>query len=426
MTTTLRKEQTRATNTVDATAARLRSRLESVFAEFPYRIQVKDWNGNQFSVGLGKDHWAQRPLDIHVKTLAAGKDAASLKALEFLERFRNGEVDLTGNLYLISELRNHAGLMLSSWQLLGQALRARLLQFQDISRAKENVKSHYDIPQEALNVYLDKVYRSYSCAMFEDPTNFDVDAMTTPGKGSSDTYDSLEKAQWRKFKDAVDFVDARPGETLLDVGCGYGGQLAVALQNADFGKVAGWTHSANQAHEGKALLSAFVPERWELNQGDYREDDRVFDHITSTGMISHVGPRGLIPYVRNIRRRIRTGGRYVHHALMVRYFRGPTDSEVGIAFNKRHVWPGFHWFTFGQHVKALEENGFEVVRARSLAPHYAKTVAAWYERMTANAEVVKRHLGERAFRAWQIYLAGGSQGLLNGRGHVYRIYCRAV
>jgi cyclopropane-fatty-acyl-phospholipid synthase len=111
---------------------------------------------------------------------------------------------------------------------------------------------------------------------------------------------------------------------------------------------------------------------------------------------------------------------------MVRYLRRPTDSEVGIAFNKRYVWPGFHWFTLGRHVTVLEENGFEVVKAVNLAPHYAKTVAAWYERMTANADLVKQHLGEKAFRAWQIYLAGGSQGLLNGRGHVYRIYCRAV
>ena len=104
----------------------------------------------------------------------------------------------------------------------------------------------------------------------------------------------------------------------------------------------------------------------------------------------------------------------------------PHDFHIGVAFNKRYVWPGFHWFTFGQHIKALEENGFEVLKSVSLAPHYAKTVAAWYERMMANTEVIKRYLGESGFRAWQIYLSGGSQGLLNGRGHVYRIYCRAV
>ncbi len=426
MTTVARKEQPQNAGLQDSTAAQLRTHLESVFAEFPYRIHVTDWNGSQFAMGVGQQHWTRKPLEIHFKTVAAGKDALDLNGLRFLEHFRNGDIDLTGNLYLLSDLRNYAGLALSRWQLVRQVLRARLFQFQDISRARENVKTHYDIPQEALNVYLDNVYRAYSCAMFEKPDNFDIEEMTTPGNGQSDTYDSLEKAQWRKFKDAVDFLDARSGETLLDVGCGYGGQLIVALESSALSKVIGWTLSANQVQEGKVVLSKFARERWELNEGDYRQDDRVFDHITSTGMISHVGPRGLVPYVRNIRRRIRTGGRYVHHAIMVRYFRAPTDSEVGIAFNKRYVWPGFHWFTFGQHIKALEENGFEVLKSVSLAPHYAKTVAAWYERMMANTEVIKRYLGESGFRAWQIYLSGGSQGLLNGRGHVYRIYCRAV
>ena len=60
------------------------------------------------------------------------------------------------------------------------------------------------------------VSMSYSCAMFEDPHNFDVEAMTLPGNGKSDAYDSLEKAQWRKYRDAIDFLEARSGETLLN------------------------------------------------------------------------------------------------------------------------------------------------------------------------------------------------------------------
>jgi cyclopropane fatty-acyl-phospholipid synthase-like methyltransferase len=174
------------------------------------------------------------------------------------------------------------------------------------------------------------------------------------------------------------------------------------------------------------MLAPFPADQWELNEGDYRQDNRAFDHITSTGMVSHVGPRGLEPYVRNIRRRIRTGGRYVHHAIMTRHSRIPLDAEIGVAFNKRYVWPGFHWFTLGEHIRALEKNGFEVVRAINLAPNYAKTVAAWYERMMLNTSEIKQHLGEAGFRSWQIYLTGGSQGLLSGKGKVYRVYCRAV
>jgi len=407
-------------------AVRLRQNLEEAFAEFPFHVHVQDWSGNEFQLGKGEPHWTRQPLHVHIKTIAAAKDSADLNALGFLERFRDGEIDLTGNLYLLSELRDHAGLTLSFGQLLGQVARARLFQFQNTHRARENVKTHYDIPQQAVNVYLDRSYKAYSCAMFENPLEFDADAMTTPGDGRSDSFDSLEKAQWRKFDDAITFIEPCDGDTLLDVGCGYGGQLAVALESASFSRVVGWTLSSNQVVGGKELLSEFDPDRWEVNEGDYREDDRVYDHITSTGMISHVGPRGLAPYVQNIRRRVRTGGRYVHHAIMTRHLRSPLDAQVGIAFNKRYVWPGFHWFTVGQHVRALEQNGFAITKAVNLAPQYAKTVAAWYERMMLNSDEIKRHLGESGFRAWQIYLSGGSQGLLSGRGHVYRIYCEAV
>jgi cyclopropane-fatty-acyl-phospholipid synthase len=410
---------------LNSASVRLMEQLESTFGEFPFLVHIKDSRGQEFEFGKGAQHWREESLKVHLKSVKAEKAMVRLDGLQFLELFRTGQIDLFGNLYLLVELKKHLGLTLSLPQLLRQVISAKLFQFQNLSRARKNVKTHYDIPQEVINFYLDRVYMSYSCAMFEDPHHLDMQAMTLPGNGKSDTHDSLEKAQWRKYRDAVDFLEASPGETLLDVGCGYGGQLDVALENDTFRKVVGWTLSKNQAREGQKLLFQHARERWELNEGDYREDDRIFDHITSTGMISHVGPRGLVPYVRNIRSRIRRGGRYVHHAIMTRHLSSSLDAEVGVAFNKQYVWPGFHWFTIGQHVCALEQNGFTIHKAVNLAPHYAKTVAAWYERMMAKANEMKEHMGESGFRAWQVYLSGGSQSLLNGSAHVYRVYCQA-
>lgn len=410
---------------LSSSSVRLFEQLRPRLAAFPFQIQVLDSRGRQAEFGKDNHHWREQPLIIHVKSVKAEKALGKLDGLQCLELFRTGQIDLSGNLYLLVEMKNYLGLTLSLPQLISQVITARLFQFQNLSRARKNVKTHYDIPQEVINIYLDRVYMSYSCAMFENPGDFDVQAMILPGKGQSDTYDSLEKAQWRKYKDAVDYLEAKPGETMLDVGCGYGGQLDVALENDAFEKVVGWTLSSNQASEGKKLLSRHERERWELNEGDYREDDGVFDHITSTGMISHVGPRGLVPYVRNIRSRIRRGGRYVHHAIMTRHLGSSLDAQVGVAFNKRYVWPGFHWFTIGQHIQALEQNGFTIHKAVNLSPHYAKTVAAWYERMMARSDEIKEHMGESGFRAWQVYLSGGSQTLLSGAGHVYRVYCQA-
>ena len=411
-----------------STATRLKDFTESIFSEFPWELIIKDWEGNSYSIGLKKKHWRGEPLVFSIKTEAAAKDVLSLNVMRFLERYLDGEVDLEGNLYLLCLLRTHAKIKLSplsTFMLLASNLSKTYL-FQDISRAKENVKSHYDIPQETLNTYLDRVYMSYSCGMFEHPERLSVEELTSIGKGQEDKFDSLEKSQWRKFKDAVDFIAPEKGETLLDIGSGYGGQLAVALESHPFGKVVGWTHSRNQYLEGQKLLSGFDKSRWELNEGDYRQDDRIFDHITSTGMFCHVGPRGLVPYVQNVRKRIKKGGRYMHHGMMEPFSTVPFDSHVGVAFQKKYVWPGFHYFSLKDHVKALEENGFRVLRAVNLTKHYEKTTAAWNERMMANKEIMTKNLGEPTFRAWRVYLAGISGAFSENSILIYRVYTEAV
>jgi cyclopropane fatty-acyl-phospholipid synthase-like methyltransferase len=406
-------------------AVRLQAFLEEALDQFPNEIVITDWNGHSYTLGLKQPHWRGIPLEVRLKTKDAGRDLLALDAMAFLDRFVAGDVDMTGNIYALAAIRDTMKLALPWWKLLLRIIGGRTYRFQDSSRARVNVKSHYDIPQEALQLYLDRVYMAYSCGMFESP-ELTVDELTRIGRGQSDGFDSLEKAQWRKYKDAADFASPEKGEALLDVGCGYAGQLRVALENHPFGKVVGWTHSHNQVVEGRKGLASFDPARWELHEGDYRQECRVFDHITSTGMISHVGPRGLVPYVREIRRRIRKHGRYLHHALMTPHNDRPLDAEVGVAFNKKYVWPGFHWFTLGEHVRALEENGFEVTRVVNLSPSYAKTTAAWYERMMAGRQIIREHLDEATFRAWQVYLAATSQGFFQGSVHVYRVYTRAV
>ena len=405
-------------------ATRLREFARDRLSDFPWSIEVTDWNGDAYQVGRNETHWYRGALQVHLKTPAAGKTLISGNSMAFLEMFLAGSVMLSGNLYLLTQIKQHADFSLKPLQALYYVVRYGV--FQNESRARVNVKSHYDVSQEALNVYLDKRYMSYSCAIFENPERLEPDQFLRVGQGEGDSFDSLEKAQWRKFKDAVDYIAPREGETLLDVGCGYGGQLAVALEQHPFGKVVGWTHSANQVRDGLKMLAAFPAERWELSEGDYREDCRVFDHVTSTGMVSHVGPRGLVPYVKNIRKRIRKGGRYVHHGLMFSYSPLPHDSDVALVFNKRYVWPGFHWFTVGTHVKALEENGFQIKKMLNLSNHYAKTTASWYERMMDQRELMTEKMGEETFRAWQIFLAGVTEGFHTKTVHVFRIYAEAV
>jgi cyclopropane-fatty-acyl-phospholipid synthase len=404
---------------------KLKSFFEEKLKEFPYKIEVVDWEGNKYSIGKNtKKHWRGGVLKIIFKNDDGAKKFIGLDALGFIESFLKGDVDLEDNIYLIRYLSECTRFDITLLQKIPRLIINKA--FQNVSRARVNVRSHYDIDQRALDLYLDHEYLAYACAMFKDSLKFNKKELLKIGNGKIDDFDSLEMAQWRRFKDAVDFCNPKRGESLLDIGCGYGGQLKVSLENYPNSKIVGWTHSKNQVKKGREMLKKFDSLKWEINEGDYREEKRVFDHVMSTGMACHVGPNGLVPYIKNVRARIKKDGRYLHHVLMTPYSRLPFDFNVGVAFNKKYVWPGFHWFTLGEHIKALEENGFEVIRVVNLSEHYRKTTAAWYERMIANKDKFIEYAGDKTFRAWQLYLASGSETFAIHRGYVYRVYCRAL
>lgn len=397
--------------------------LTASLKEFPWRIEVTDWHGAAYAIGKGERHWRGESLRIAVRTEMAGRDILALRGLEILERFVGGSIEMTGNLYLLTWIRLYAKLELGALATAAQLFRHRA--FQSVERAKINVKSHYDLPDEFF-LYLDRAYRSYSCGMFERPTELDAAELLRVGKGEADDFDSLEKAQWRKFADAADYARPAPGETVLDIGCGYGGQLIVGAERFPQARWIGWTHSSNQAKDGNARLrAAGADAKSELREGDYRLDTGRYDHALSTGMACHVGPRGLVPYVRKVRGLLRKDGRYMHHVIMNPWSRRPLDSYVGVAFNKKYVWPGFHWFPVGEHYRVLERNGFRIVGERNLQDHYAKTTAAWYERMMAEEGRLRALVGDQTFRAFQIYLSGSSAGFSSRQIEIHRIYCEA-
>ena len=124
------------------TAQQLQAFLRDTLGAFPWRIRVSDWTGQEYSLGLCEPHWRGLPLDVHIRSKAAGQDLLSLNAIAFLDRFLQGEVDLRGNLYLLSNIRNHVKLSVPLWRLVPRLLRSRALLFQSVTRARVNVKSH--------------------------------------------------------------------------------------------------------------------------------------------------------------------------------------------------------------------------------------------------------------------------------------------
>ena len=175
----------------DPKALELKNAMMATMQDFPYTLEIKDWTGDEYRIGQGKKHWHDSPFRAHLKTRQCGLDILGLRPMRMLDAYVAGDMDIDDNMYLISDLRNYAKLDMSKWEFFLQLLRNS--SFQDKSRSKINIKSHYDIPQEALNAYLDQVYMSYSCAMWEQPSHYDKALLTKIGAGQSDDFDSLEE-----------------------------------------------------------------------------------------------------------------------------------------------------------------------------------------------------------------------------------------
>jgi len=360
---------------------------------------------------------------VRLNTQRAFLRLEKLDLLGFLDDFLRGDVDLVGNLYVLSDLKNCVRSDIKAIRAIGSL--AANSWFQSRRRTAQNVRSHYDIPQEVLSTYLDRAYQSYTCAIFDDPSSRPLAELVTIGTGQDDSFDSLERAQSRKFREALELLDISEAQSMLDIGCGYGGLMQEALKAGSHAQMVGWTHSRNQVVAARGRLDSSLGE-CEIREGDYRQETRAFDRVASIGMVSHVGPRGLGSYCRNVRERIRKGGLYLHHDLMIEASWLPQNLQVGLVFNKKYVWPGFHWFTLSQHLRALEAAGFRVRRVDDLSEHYAKTTAAWHERLLLHQAVTEPLMGQRSFRAWQIFLAGISGSLDNGGVRDYRLLCEAI
>ena len=160
---------------------RVHELLSQHLVGFPWQVVISDWQGRAHAVGGEQPHWCGHPLRIHFRNERPIKDLLALNGLGVLEGFVRGDLDLSGNLYALPFFKQYLNLNLSSGQTLAALVRNRYAQ--TVDRARLNVKSHYDIPQQMLELYLDRAYMSYSCGMFDAPDDLDVGELSRAGQG---------------------------------------------------------------------------------------------------------------------------------------------------------------------------------------------------------------------------------------------------
>ncbi|WP_030763534.1 MULTISPECIES: SAM-dependent methyltransferase [unclassified Streptomyces] len=263
------------------------------------------------------------------------------------------------------------------------------------NRDRRAVSHHYDVGNDFYERVLGPTM-VYSCAYW------------SPGS-------TLERAQYDKLDLVCRKLALRPGDRLLDVGCGWGSMALHAAR--EYGvRVTGVTLSREQAvYARKRVADEGLTERVDIRIQDYRDvKDGPFDAISSIGMAEHVGADRYRDYARTLHALLRPGGRLLNHQIA----RRPEPDEEAYRIDEfidAYVFPDGELSPLGTTVGELERAGFEVRDVEALREHYGLTLRAWVARLEEHwAEAVRLTSPGRA-RVWQLYMAACALGFERGR-----------
>jgi cyclopropane-fatty-acyl-phospholipid synthase len=269
-----------------------------------------------------------------------------------------------------------------------------------VERDRQAVTFHYDVSNDFYALWLDG-RMVYSCAYF------------------SRAAEDLDEAQERKLDYICCKLRLRPGQRLLDIGCGWGGLVmhAVAHYGVD---ATGITLSRPQVElANRRIADAGLADRCRVLAQDYRQAEASppYDALVSVGMFEHVGEDMLAAYFDQAMKLLRPGGAFLNHGIARRATDKPTH---GPNFNDTYVFPDGELAPINVTLQAAEQSGFEVRDVESLREHYALTLRHWVRRLEANHAKALEFVDEPTYRVWRLFMSGSAHGFAHGRLNVYQ------
>ncbi len=353
---------------------------------------------NRFIEGQNATAYLVFPDVESAKRVLAAKDAFVLA-----EAFMNGVFDIEGDLHAAVKIKETFYAERLSLFDRGRIVLnvARNYKFHSIGNDAKFISQHYDHPDEFYRLFLGESM-TYSCAYF------------------ADNNDSLDVAQEQKISHLMAKLQLKPGDRLLDVGCGWGA-LAVRAARDRGANVLGITLSKKQHKYANNLIHNLGLEKsCQVKLMDYRElKDEQFDKIVSVGMYEHVGSKNLGIYFKKIHDLLRPDGLFVNHGITRKIF--PEWRRVPEAiFINRHIFPGGELHSPSRIMDEMERAGFEVYDVESLRKHYDKTLRCWLDNLQKNSAAARKLISEKIFRAWLIYLASCAMTFAEGYMNVHQ------
>jgi cyclopropane-fatty-acyl-phospholipid synthase len=261
------------------------------------------------------------------------------------------------------------------------------------------VRHHYDVSNDFFALFLDESM-TYSCAFFS--------------RGAT----TLEQAQFEKLELTCRKLALKPGERVLDVGCGWG-SFALHAATHHGVNVTGITLSPRQAALArKRVHEAGLDHKIDIRQADYRDlAGEPYDAIASIGMVEHVGESAIMEYAGRLHSMLKPRGRLLNHGV-ARLRHGNVDAGP---FNDRYVFPDGEPLQLSKVLEALERMGFETHHVEGFRDDYAETLKHWMQRLDDNLPRALELAGDERVRVWRLYLRAARNGFLNGFTSIYQV-----
>jgi cyclopropane-fatty-acyl-phospholipid synthase len=272
--------------------------------------------------------------------------------------------------------------------------------------SKRNIHAHYDLGNRFYGLWLDPTM-SYSSALFDGESK------------------SLEAAQAAKYERVLTQLGAKQGDTILEIGCGWGGFAEVAARRGM--RVTGITISREQLDYARARLErAGLADRVDLQFRDYRDVEGKYDHIVSIEMIEAVGERYWPDYFAVLKRHVAPGGSALVQAIVIAddFFEGYRNRPD---FIQTYIFPGGMLLSPQRLGEQCRRAGLKIAELYSFGLDYAHTLETWLGRFDAVSDQVGR-LGfdERFRRMWRYYLAYCAAGFSTRRTDVLQAHFKPI
>jgi cyclopropane-fatty-acyl-phospholipid synthase len=367
--------------------------IRNLFPDVQTPIHIVLWNGDVLSTAPG------RPVaKVYVRDRRTFRRLVLNMDLEFGDAYSEGRIEVDGDLVALLDEVFKAPPAPAWVEFARRWLHALTWRPKSnkLGKSRDNIWHHYDIGNDFYKLWLDEQL-VYTCAYFPTPNT------------------TLEEAQVAKMEHVCRKLWLRPGETVVEAGCGWG-SLARHMAKFHGVKVKAYNLSHEQiAYARQRAKDEGLDHLVEYVEADYRTITGQYDVFVSVGMLEHVGLANYRNLGGLIRRCLKPSGRGLIHSIG-RNFPCATNPWL-----EKRIFPGAYMPSLSEITRVFEPWRFSVLDVENLRLHYAKTLEHWLRRFDAAADTVRARFDERFVRMWRLYLASSEAGFTSGAIQLFQV-----